>query len=235
MLKHFRSSPLWLIGLFIIFAQGTAGVAAVQIDGWPQAALVIFVISYSAVVTLVFFAFLWFKPENFYGPSEYSEISPAAFANALRGMPQETAQAVANFESNPMNEEALFSLMDNLLPEDVKQHVILLHKEGEIDISEPDEMGWTHGYEFITRTKGVSFGSFDPRKFLSKLAGTNLISLSGSRKKIFITERGRQFAEWLISHEKDAETFKSDIGSWGKDQRAIDVIKQQEEDNKPKQ
>lgn len=55
MLKHFRSSPLWLIGLFIIFAQATAGIAAVKIDGWPQAALVIFVISYSTVVTAVFF------------------------------------------------------------------------------------------------------------------------------------------------------------------------------------
>lgn len=237
MLKHFRSSPLWLIGLFIIFAQATAGIAAVKIDGWPQAALVIFVISYSTVVTAVFFAFLWFKPENFYGPSEYGDISPESFANALRGLPNETAKAVAKFESNPRDDDALFSLMDNLLAEDSKQHLILMRKYGNhLDVSGINEMGFTHRYEIITRNKGISMGVFSPDSFMAKLNGTDLVSMSGGHDKIYLTERGKDFSDWLIQHEKDAETFNSEKGQWGEGQSVADVMKErfgEDSHNKP--
>ncbi|GAA6141638.1 hypothetical protein [Hydrogenophaga sp. 5NK40-0174] len=227
MLKHFRSSPLWLIGLFIIFAQATAGVAAVKIEGWPQAALVVFVISYSTVVTAIFFAFLWFKPENFYGPSEYGEISPESFANAMRGIPNETVEAVAKFESNPRDVDALFLLMDNLLAEDAKQHLILMRKYGNyLDVSNINEKGYTHRYEIITRDKGISMGVFSPGSFIAKLNGTELISVSGGRDKIFLTERGKDFSDWLLDHEKDAATFSSEKGRWGKVQSVSDVMKE---------
>lgn len=227
MLKHFKSSPLWLIGLFIIFAQATAGVAAVKIEGWPQAALVIFVIAYSTVVTGIFFAFLWFKPENFYGPSEYGVISPESYAKALRGVPNETAQAVAEYETNPRDEDALFNLMDNLLKEDEKQHLVLMRRnDDQLDISNINEHGFTHRYEIITRNKGISLGLFSPGDFLRKLKGTDLVLVSGGNVKLFLTERGKAFAQWLITHEKDAETFNSDKGKWGKEQTASDAMKE---------
>jgi len=225
MLKHFKSSPLWLIGLFIILAQGTAGVAAVQIDGWPQAALVLFVIFYSTTVTAVFFAFLWFKPENFYGPSEYGDIPPNIYANALRGLPNDTAQAVAKFETNPKDNEALFSLIDTLVTEDVRQNLILMRRSDDLlDISNIDELGMSHHYEIITRNKGISVGYFSPDKFVRSLKGTELIKLSGGNDKLFLTQRGKDFTDWLISLEKDAETFNSTLGSWGKKQKVSDVM-----------
>jgi hypothetical protein len=226
MLKYFKASPLWLIGLFIIFAQATAAVAAVKIQGWPQGALVIFVISYSAVVTLIFFLFLWKKPENFYAPSEYGDnLSPESFVNALNGAPSDTIKAVTKIEKNPLNQEALFELLDSLLPEDVKQHLVLMRRSGgEIDISNPDEKGFTHDYEIITRSKGISFGLFDPLQFLGKLEGTNLVNIINDKQNLELTDRGQKFAQWLIDNNKDAETFNSDIGRWGKEQNVQEII-----------
>ena len=227
MLKHFKSSPLWLIGLFILFAEATAGLAAVKIDGWPQAALVIFVISYSTIVTAIFFAFLWFKPENFYGPGEYGELSPDVYARALKGLPTETAEAVTRFETNPYDKDALFSLMDNLISENEKQHLVLMSKlNNRLDISDMDEGGHTHRYEIITRSKGISVGIFSPHGFLQKLNGTELVSVTGGGDKLMLTDRGIQFVEWLLEHEKDAETFNSTKGRWGKEQTVVEVMKE---------
>lgn len=227
MLKHFRSSPLWLIGLFIIFAQATAGIAAVQIEGWPQSALVVFVITYSSIVTGIFFAFLWYKPENFYGPGEYSGISPRSYADALRGLPTETAEAIEKLSDHPYNHEASFRLMDNLLQEYIKQHLVFMRKNNN-ELSTPalDNYGNSHQYEIITRNKGVTFGWFSPEKFRRQLEGTDLVYISESEDKMFLTEQGKKFTDWLIRHEKDAETFESDIGRWGVKQSAADVMKE---------
>lgn len=225
MLRYFRASPLWLIGLFIIFAQATAAVAAVQIDGWPQNALVIFVVSYSSIVTIIFFFFLWFKPENFYGPSEYGDISPDHYASALKGFPKETAEAVNKVGLNPLDENALFELLNSLITEHVKQHLVLLKRSNnKLDISNPDERGWTHSYEIVTRNKGVSFGTFDPKNFLEQLRGTDLVKVNQKKKELHLTKRGEKFAQWLIENGKDAETFNSDVGRWGIDQTAQEVM-----------
>lgn len=228
MLKYFKASPLWLIGLFIIFAQATAAVAAVKIQGWPQNALVIFVISYSTIVTLIFFLFLWKKPENFYAPSEYGDnLSPESFVKALNGIPSDTVKAVSKIENNPLSDEPLYELLDSLLTEEIKQHLILMKKQNnKLEISNPDEHGLTHRYEFITRSKGVSFGFFNPWKFMSKIDGSDLASFNSEKEQIELTERGRKFAQWLIENKKDAETFNSELGNWGVEQNVQEFLKE---------
>lgn len=100
-----------------------------KIRDWLQAALVIFVISYSTLVTLMFFLFLWLKPENFYGPSEYpSNISSDSYIRAIKGMPEETINAVSNLENNPYDKDSFFKLLDNLIKESEKQHLVLMRK-----------------------------------------------------------------------------------------------------------
>lgn len=229
-MKNFKSSPLWMIAFFMTFAEGTAGFAVSQTDGATQDWLVIFVIAYAVVVTGVFFGFLWFRPANFYAPSEYGDMPPREFAQALGGVPVETARAVEEAQRNPFDHEAVFELLDNLLPEDVKQHVVLLNRTGgAFDVSNIDENGHTHRYEIILRSKGISMGLFSPRKFLNRLDGTGFAKVSGAHDKILLTERGKQFAEWLTKHEKDAETFSSGIGQWGPKQTVSEVMRAQAE------
>lgn len=226
-MKNFKNSPLWMIAFFMTFAEGTAGFAVSQTEGATQDWLVVFVISYAAVVTIIFFCFLWFRPGNFYAPSEYGDMPPAEFAKALGGVPVETAKAVEDAQRNPFNQEAVFELLDNLLPEEVKQHIVLMSRTGSLDVTSLDENGHTHHYEIILRSKGMAMGLFSPEKFLQRLNGTGFAKVSGARDKILLTERGKQFAEWIAKHEKDAETFNSDIGQWGPKQTVADVMSAQ--------
>jgi hypothetical protein len=228
MLKHFRSSPLWLIGLLIIFAQATASIAAIQIKGELQAALVYFVIIYASTVTVIFFLFLLFKPENFYAPYEYEKVSVLSYVKGIKGkIPKETADAVDRVSKNPSDKNATYNLMDNLIPEEIKQHLVLMQKlDKELDMKHIDKNGHTHSYELITRQKGVSVGRFSPVKFISKLEGTGLVELNAHKQKIFLTKDGKSFAKWLIKNERDAETFQSDIGRWGPEQNTKDIMKQ---------
>lgn len=225
-MKNVSSSPLWLIGVFIIFAEATAGVAAVNVNGWPQHALVLFVIAYSTFVTIIFFLFLWRKPENFYGPADYGDVSPEDFTKAIRGMPKDTVDAVKNLSDNPENQESLFSLLDNLIDETEKQFLILMEKfTKKIPLSEGDIDDWSSRYELITKQGAISIGIFRAAKFLSELDGTDLVEFSDGEANIRLTDRGSQFAKWMIDSGKEAETFRSPWGHWGKDQSVEEVMK----------
>lgn len=208
-------------------AEGVAGYAVTQVSGMAQTALLAFFILYALSVTLVFFLFLWHKPANFYAPSEYGSLQPGEYARGLAGLPSETAVAVEEMRLNPLDEDAIFKILDTLLPEETKQHLILMSRNnGQIHLPEPDENGFTHKYEIISRNQSVSIGLFSPRKFFSKLNGTQLITNDQSRN-LYLTDRGKRFANWQIKHERDAETFKSDIGNWGKEQTVSDVMSKQ--------
>ena len=227
-MKNFKNSPLWLIAFFMTIAEGAAGYAVTQVSGVAQIALLIFFIGYALVVTGVFFAFLWFKPANFYGPSEYRDVQPGEYAQALSGLPSETTKAVEAARQNPLDEDAIFKVMDTLLPEETKQHLIFMAKNSNtLELPELDEMGHTHRYEIILRSHGISVGLFSPQKFLSELNGTGLVTYLDTGRKLFLSERGKRFTSWLLKHERDAETFMSDIGRWGKEQSVREVMSKQ--------
>jgi len=227
-MNNFKNSPLWLIAFFMTIAEGAAGYAVTQTTGNPQVALLTFFVGYAIVVTGVFFAFLWFKPANFYAPSEYESVAPGEYAQALAGLPTETAHAVEAARLNPLDEDAVFKVMDTLLPEETKQHLIFMAKnDNELILPESDELGFTHRYEIILRGRGISVGLFSPRKFLSNLNGTGLVTFTNTGKRLFLSDRGQRFADWLLKHERDAETFESDLGRWGKKQSIKDVMAKQ--------
>ena len=206
-------------------AEGAAGYAVTQVTGTPQTALLTFFIGYAIVVTSVFFAFLWFKPANFYAPSEYGDVQPGEYAQALSGLPSETTRAVEAARQNPLDEDAIFKVMDTLLPEETKQHLVFMAKNSNtLDLPEMDEMGHTHRYEIILRNHAISVGLFSPEKFLSKLNGTELVTHLNTGRKLFLSERGKRFTDWLLKHERDAETFMSDLGRWGKEQSVTEVM-----------
>lgn len=233
-MKKFSNSPLRLIALFMTIAEGAAGYAVTQVSGTAQIALLIFYIGYAIVVTFAFFLFLWFRPANFYAPFEYSDVQPADYAQALSGLPSDTKKALEASKQNPLDEDAIFKIMDTLLPEETKQHLIFMSNNSNIlDLPERDENGHTHSYQIILRNQGVSAGLFSPQKFLAKLDGMELVTYQHTGKKLFLSERGQRFASWLLKHERDAETFMSDLGRWGKEQSVSEVMdKQFESHNK---
>jgi len=146
-MQSFKNSPLWLIAVFISVAEATAGFSVTKTEGNVQIAMLVFFICYTLLVSICFFGFLWFKPANFYAPSEYGDVPPAEFAQALAGLPVETAHAVEAALESPMDQGQLFKFMDSLLTEDVRQHLILIYKkDGELDLPEMDKHGYTHQF-----------------------------------------------------------------------------------------
>ena len=227
-MKNFKNSPLWVIAFFMTIAEAAAGYALTQVSGTVQTSLLVFFIGYALIVTGGFFAFLWYKPANFYAPSEYGEVPPSEYAQALAGVPSETVRAVEAARKNPLDDDAVFNVVDVLLPEDIKQHLIFMAKNGDqLTLPADYEGGHTHRYEFVLRNQGISVGIFDPNAFVSRLNGTGLVTLPSTREKIFLTGRGQRFTEWLLKHERDAETFDSDLGRWGKVQSVKDVMSRQ--------
>jgi hypothetical protein len=220
-MKYFRGSPLWLISLFVLFAEGISTIAAIQIqEGWAQGALVIFVISYATMVTLIFFLFLWKKPENFYSPSDYVETKPAEFIAALRALPvpDSIRESIASASENPFNKVKFFELLNNLLKESVKQHLVLMAKSsGEIQVPEnQDSFGRKLLYfEFLMRDGALCVGQLPIEELFRSFKGTDMISLSENGKNILLQSAGRDFANWLISNKHDAEKMKSDSAGWG--------------------
>ena len=233
MLKHFRGSPLWLIGLFVIFAEGISAIAAIQLDGWKQGALVIFVIAYASLVTLMFFAFLWKKPENFYSPVDYASTTPQEFVHTLRGsVPTNIADAVANLREDPNSKSKRFRLLANLLPEEAKQHLVLMAKTGNpIHTTTESEHGLTHHYQFLQHNGGMSLGWFSPLSFLRHLDGTDTVILTGDKKEIKLLPEGEEFANWLIDNKLDASSFQSEIGGWGEKFDPAAIMKKHLESN----
>jgi hypothetical protein len=224
-MKNFKNSPLWLIAFFMTIAEGFAGYAVTQVSGNSQIAILVFFIGYALIVTGVFFAFLWHKPANFYGPSEYGNLPPNEYAQALAGLPSEAANAVDIARLNPLDEDSVFKVMDTLLPEETKQHLILMSKNNnQLDLPDINDMGHTHRFEIILRNHGVSVGLFSPKKFVDKLDGTGLVTYLDMGKQFFLSDRGKRFVEWLQKHERDAETFISELGGWGKQQSVQDVL-----------
>lgn len=220
--KTSSASPLWLIGVFMIFAQATTGGAAVMVTGGVQIALVVYVILYSSLVTAIFFVMFWRKPGIFYPPSDFEKSTVQDYHRALSGIPLFLKDSLSTAEGNPGDNSAMFSLIDGLLEERHRQTLLLMRelKGNTIDYdATTNPMDWPT-YEYMTKRE-VSFGNLDLRKFEARLKGTNLIDIDEKNGKIVLTNFGKDFANWLHENGRSAEVFKSELGNFGTNQELV--------------
>lgn len=80
------ANPLATISIFLTFCEITAGIAATQTEGWVQAVLAVFSVSFPATIAVGLFVLLWKKPEVLYAPGDYSVETPIRdYVEAVRG------------------------------------------------------------------------------------------------------------------------------------------------------
>jgi hypothetical protein len=69
-----KLTPLWIIALFVSFAEAISVGALIATEGDVQLLLTYFVILFPTGVALAFFVILYFKPKNFYAPGDYRDV-----------------------------------------------------------------------------------------------------------------------------------------------------------------
>ncbi|MGW7364578.1 hypothetical protein ACWGI8_14405 [Streptomyces sp. NPDC054841] len=105
-------NPLWIISLFLTVSEAAAGTAATQTQGWLQAVLVLFSVTFPVGVAAAFFAILVRRPYVLYAPKDYSKNpSVRDFVNALN---TSRSRSVENMEASIRSaiEEVIPKMLD---------------------------------------------------------------------------------------------------------------------------
>ena len=183
--------------------------ALTKSTGGIQIAVMVFVFVFPTLTLAGFLAILWCRAWVFYPPSEYSTVRPKEYADAFRisgplvARQVELAQAVV---SSPTDQEAMFELMDGLLDVVCCQAVILMHEKS-IELSEMSPFV----YE-LSDGQGGTGGGLGKRDSLVS-AGLGILTQGG--KLLSLTDRGHEFAKWLLRRNRKAQFFWLPQGSWG--------------------
>jgi len=210
-----KITPLWIIAAFVTLTETILGYALTKVSGGVQVTLTCFVIIFALLVAGAFFAILWNRPYVFYPPSEYGSVDPAKFigamSSALPKRASEQLQLVAEVEKHPADEDARFALVDSLIDDTYRQHLILMHEfKKSIPCSDSG-----HNYEFEIARQSAGQGTFDIHEFFRGLEGTGFIEMSAKDRIVSLTSSGHRFAEWLTTQKKKATYFRTPFGGWG--------------------
>lgn len=228
-----RVTPLWIVAAFVTMTEVVLGYAVTQVTGEIQIALTVFVIAFAVLVAGAFFFVLWSRPYVFYPPSEYGSTDPKTFVSALRSEVSEKVieqvELVSSVERDPSNLEAQFKLIDSLLDEAHRQHLILMH-ECKCDLPYYDYHGNNYEIEYVNG--GAASGNLDCRNFIKKLEGTGFVTLLTKGINISLTEEGRCFSLWLVEHGQKAVYMKTDFGGWGEPRADSPIFRMREKQTK---
>jgi len=166
---------------------------------WPVTALLIFFILRKAIILLI---------DNL-----GHRLSEAEGLGLKAIFGDQVAQRMEYLEERPEDIEAKFELINSLIDEPIRQHLILMN-ENNVEFPLIDTF---HTYSYQTgRQDGFwSSGHFSASSLCDKLQGTDLIDIRIGGQRVLLTEKGRNFARWLVESNQQADFFQSDLGSWG--------------------
>lgn len=187
-----KITPLWIVASFLSLTEIILGYALVHVVGSVQIALTVFVIGFPTLVAVAFFIILWSRPWVFYSPSEYGNVDPKRFLNALKESPAVANQIklVRSIEENPYDEEAKFTLIDSMADVVESQFAILMHETGK-DV--PRNTLYIYESE-----SGAGSGSLSPYGSGSRLENSGLVRISGNGNYWSLNDEGHRYSEWLL-------------------------------------
>lgn len=113
-----------------------------------------------------------------------------------------------------IDQSTQFQIIHDLLDQAPQQFMILMHETGasmRFD-SSPFSEGLKYGYENDDRSAG--YGGLSVSKLCQQLPDAGLLSLD-LRGNLTLTDRGHEFADWLVKRGYKSSYFESPIGGWG--------------------
>lgn len=174
-------------------------------------------IVFALLVAGAFFAILWYKAYVFYPPSEYGDSDPTKFIDAMKGpVPTRIAQQIEmvnRLEQSPQNAEATFKLIDSLVDESIRQHLILM-REKNVALPFREEF-FGQRFELAKNDGHFQTGGISGKEIAEKLKGTDLVRIDSSDLKVHLSELGISFADWLVQTNRKADYLRTFFGGWG--------------------
>lgn len=208
-----KITPLWIVAAFVTLTESVLGIALTQVTNGVQIALTAFVIIFALFVSSMFFLILWSRPYVFYSPAEYGGIDPKGFIDAMRGkIPDQLVHQISEAEAKPTDNTVQFVLIDSLIDEAIRQHVILMN-EKHVSIPILDSFGTR--FETGKANNSWMSGGISGREIGKRLGGSQLIDVDLANTSIHLTELGQKFARWLVETGKRNDYYSSNLGGWG--------------------
>jgi len=212
-----KVTPLGIVAAFVTLTEAVLGFAVTQVSGGVQVALAAFFIVFALLVAGAFFAILWYKAYVFYPPSEYGDSDPTKFIDAMKGpVPTRIAQQIEmvnRLEQSPQNAEATFKLIDSLIDESIRQHLILM-REKNFALPFREEF-FGQRFELAKNDGHFQTGGISGKEIAEKLKGTDLVRIDSSDLKVHLSDLGNSFADWLVQTNRKADYFRTFFGGWG--------------------
>ena len=112
---YYPNNPLGIIALFVFFIETINATTIYFLKEQPELLkyVVIFIISFPSIIAILFFVFLWKKPQAFYTPSDYKEDK--SFLEAIFKEIKFDQQVFQATISPPSNPNTVFVLVDDLI------------------------------------------------------------------------------------------------------------------------
>ncbi len=140
------------------------------------------------------------------------QSSLGAASTLIKGRVQELGVRPRGMINTNVDQNTHFQVINDLLDPAARQFLILMH-ETSIALTRENIFGSGIRYLYGSpRQAGDGFFSVD--KLCQQLPDAGLLQCD-LRNRVGLTDRGHDFARWMLERGHKADYFKSDLGSWG--------------------
>jgi hypothetical protein len=163
-------------------------------------------------------------------PTDLAGITPATYAPHDDGNLQaavgpvctQIKQAIKDLGSRSKSELTgvielgeSFLIVADLLGNPANQFMIQMFETGAKFIRKERQLiPVSEGYEWANAAGGGGLGGFDFDKLCKQIPDADIFQQS-LKGELTLTERGKEYAAWLIKNGRKADYFRSRLGSWG--------------------
>lgn len=117
-------------------------------------------------------------------------------------------------DSTAVQKDTQFQVIHDLLADAAEQFIVLMYERGIKLQRQRSPFDPGSGYAFWKQGGSGGMGRFTGDELCKKLPDADLLTID-LRDQISLTERGKEFAKWLIERGHKAAYFECKLGSWG--------------------
>lgn len=160
-------------------------------------------------------------------PADYEQHSDGNLQSSLGAATTAIKKAIQKLEKRRtaitanIDITTQFQIIHGLLDPSAEQFLIWMAENNKTLQRGERYFGFGIGYEYELRgQRGAGRGHFSMDSLCIKLPDAGLLQVD-LRNNVALTQRGQQFAEWLVENGHKAAYFHSDIGNWGEPTKGV--------------